>query len=344
MNIPEAVIQKFFRGACTDEEERQVRLYFIEYPGELEKYMTEESWEVTSDYPMPDALTASMLKRIETETSLRVFRMKPMQWVAAAAVAVLLAGGFLLWQVFPGKQRAMVAAAGIKKDSLVKQENTSRDTMFIAMQDGSSVTLEPNSSVAYYQPFRNNSRDLYLKGNGLFRVKNSKVQPFTVHTAQVATTALGTSFRVREDKGGKVSVRLYSGKVKVQAVSTEGKGLNSSAVTYLDPGQELVVAVNGNPIVRTFDERPAMKATTEKKAVTAPAVVTFKDEPLNSVLAQLQRSGSIRIRFSEEDVADMTFTGVYNPAKETADNFLETLVLLNGLTIRKENNIYYINR
>ena len=308
MNIPEAVIQRFFRGECTDEEERQVRLYFIERPGELEKYMTEESWEATSNYPMPEALTASMLKRIETETSLRIFRMKPMQWAAVAAVVVLLAGSFWLWQMLPGKQQAVVADVSVKKDSLVKHENGSRDTLFIAMQDGTTITLEPNSSVAYYQPFRNNSRDIYLKGDGLFRVKNSKVQPFTVHTAQLATTALGTSFRVREDKNGKVSVRLYSGKVKVQAVLPEGKGLDSSAIAYLDPGQELVIAGNGDPIVKVFNERTAVKTVAEKKAAIASAVVTFKDEPLKNVLSQLQRGGNIRIRFNDVEVGAMTFT------------------------------------
>lgn len=343
MNIPEAVIQKFFRGECTGEEERQVRLYFIEHPEELEKYMTEESWERIGDHPMPEELTASMLKKIESATSLRVFRMKTLQWVAAAAVVLLVAGSFVLWQVSPVKEQVVTAHVAVK-DSMVKRENGSEDTLFIAMADGSSITLGPKSSVSYYQPFRNNSRDIYLKGDGLFRVKNSKVQPFTVHTAQVATTVLGTTFRVKEDRGGKVSVRLYSGKVKVQPVLRSGKRVDSNSIVYLNPGQELLVVNDSHPIVKAFSEQGPAKVATEKKVAPMAVAVTFTDEPLKNVLTQLQRSGGMRIRFNEGELADMTFTGIYNPAKETAESFIETLVLLNGLTVRKENNIYYISR
>lgn len=343
MNIPEAVIQKFFKGECTGEEELQVRLYFIEHPGELEKYMTEESWEQTSDYPMPEELTTSMLHKIESATSLRVFRMKPLQWAAAAAVVVMLAAGYLLWQPSLVKEPVMAVHVAAK-DSLVKHENRSGDTLFIAMEDGSTITLEPKSTVSYYQPFRNNSRDIYLKGNGLFRVKNSKVQPFTVHTAQLATTVLGTTFRVKEDKGGKVSVRLYSGKVKVQPVLRAGQSLDSNRIVYLNPGQELMVVNDSHPIVKAFSEQGAVKGVTEKKAAPLVMALHFTDAPLKEVLAQLQRGGGIRIRFNEEELTDMTFTGSYNPAKETAGSFLETLVLLNGLTLKTENNIYYISR
>lgn len=343
MNIPEAVIQKFFKGECTGEEERRVRLYFREHPDELEKYMTEESWEATSNYPMPEELSAQMLKKIEAETSTGVARMRPWKWAAAAAVLVL-GGSLLLWQS-SSRQGPVTASVAVEKttDSVVSKQNYSADTLVLALSDGTTMVLEPGSKVEYHQPFKDNRRDIYLQGNALFRVKNSRKRPFTVHAGHTSTTALGTVFSVHEGQSGSVNVKLYSGKVKVQARARAAK--DSSQVVFLAPGQELVLASQSSePLVRAFGERKLVKVDNSKKVILAMAEMQFTDEPLLEVFKRLETNNHLQIRFNEADLQDMSFTGVYQPTKETAESFLETVALLNGLTVKKEKNIYYINR
>jgi ferric-dicitrate binding protein FerR (iron transport regulator) len=346
MNIPETVILKFFRGECNEEEEQQVKLYFIKHPGELEKYMTEESWGETSGYPMPDGLSSGMLEKIEAKTYRPVAVKMHTKWMAAAAVVLLMLGAGWVWQRNVHKD-ALTAAADTKKvtdtiPTFTTRTNNTENVMKIRLKDGSMVELEANSSLSFYEPFRNNRRDLYLQGNALFRVATNKVQPFTVHAGNTATTALGTVFRVQDNKKGKVQVRLYSGRVMVKPVST---GPDSSAVVYLNPGQEVVYDNKGSvPLVKAFVEEKEVEAAARRKNGEATATLTFTNEPLKTIFEKLQKNKHIIIRYNDMELQDMSFTGIYVPGKETVDSFIETIALLNGLSVKKEKNIYYINR
>jgi ferric-dicitrate binding protein FerR (iron transport regulator) len=345
MNIPETVILKFFRGECNEEEEQQVKLYFIKHPGELEKYMTEESWGETSGYPMPDALSSGMLEKIEAKTYRPVAVNMHTRWMAAAVVLLMVGAGWLWQHAGNAHKDPLMAAADTEKvtdtiPAFATRTNNTENVRKIRLKDGSMVELEANSSISFYEPFRNNRRDLYLQGNALFRVATNKVQPFTVHAGNTATTALGTVFRVQDNKKGKVQVRLYSGRVMVKPVST---GPDSSAVVYLNPGQEVLYADHGGmSLVKAFAEKKtAVLADNKGVQVTA---LSFTDESLKRIFEKLQKNKGVVIRYNDQDIQDMSFTGNYSPAKETIDSFIETIALLNGLSVKKEKNIYYINR
>jgi hypothetical protein len=94
-----------------------------------------------------------------------------------------------------------------------------------------------------------------------------------------------------------------------------------------------------------------VKAFAEKKAVVLAdnkgiqlTALSFTDESLKRIFEKLQKNKGVVIRYNDQDIQDMSFTGNYSPAKETIDSFIETIALLNGLSVKKEKNIYYINR
>src|SRR5699024_6685187 len=68
------------------------------------------------------------------------------------------------------------------------------------LPDGSKVILNSNSSISYTDGFAKDKRELTLQGEGFFQVTKDPARPFTVHTGNIATTALGTSFNVRHHK------------------------------------------------------------------------------------------------------------------------------------------------
>jgi ferric-dicitrate binding protein FerR (iron transport regulator) len=350
MNIPETVILKFFRGECNEEEEQQVKLYFIKHPGELEKYMTEESWGETSGYPMPDALSSGMLEKIEAKTYRPVAVKMRARWMAAAAVILLTLGaGWLVQHAGTGKEDKLLTAANTKKvtdtlPALTTRTNNTEKVVEIRLKDGSIIELEAKSSISFQEPFRDNRRDLYLQGNALFRVATHKEMPFTVHAGNTATTALGTVFRVQENKKGMVQVRLYSGRVMVKPIRQTRTINDSSAIVYLNPGQEVLYADNGSmPIVKAFVAQKAAAAPADNKGIQLTAL-SFANESLKRIFEKLQKNRGVVIRYNDQDIQDMSFTGNYSPAKETVDSFIETIALLNGLSVKKEKNIYYINR
>jgi ferric-dicitrate binding protein FerR (iron transport regulator) len=350
MNIPETVILKFFRGECNEEEEQQVKLYFIKNPGKLEKYMTEESWAETSSYVMPGSLTADMLEKIESKTYKPVVVKMNHKWMAAAAVLVVILGAAWIWQQESGKVDRKLAAKikttdGDVQGAFVTRTNTTGSVMQVGLKDGSVIELEAGSSISFHEPIINNRRDLFLQGNALFRPVTNKTQPFTVRAGNTATTALGTVFRVQEDKNGRVQVRLYSGRVMVKPVATQSQGNDSSVMVYLNPGQEVVFDNKVSmPLVKAFTEKTEMEAAACRKSGEATATLKFSNEPLKVIFEKLQKNKHIIIRYNDAELQDMSFTGIYVPAKETVDSFIETIALLNGLSVKKEKNIYYINR
>src|SRR5690606_12857021 len=71
--------------------------------------------------------------------------------------------------------------------------------------------------------FAKDKRELTLQGEGFFQVTKDPARPFTVHTGNIATTALGTSFNVRHHKSDSISeISLVTGKVRLGIQGKEG--------------------------------------------------------------------------------------------------------------------------
>jgi ferric-dicitrate binding protein FerR (iron transport regulator) len=110
-------------------------------------------------------------------------------------------------------------------------------------QDGTTVKLFSGSVIRYPVNFSEDSREVYLKGEGFFEVKRDTNRPFTVKTNTLMTTALGTSFNIQTyENGSKCNVSLVTGKVRVEML----KNSNGMANTvFLEPGEEAVIKFDG---------------------------------------------------------------------------------------------------
>jgi len=92
----------------------------------------------------------------------------------------------------------------------------------ILLPDGSSVTLNANSTLQYTGNWNNKDvREVWLKGEAFFEIKKTGTngtpqvpQKFRVHTAELAVEVLGTSFDIR-DRRGVTEVVLASGSIEL---------------------------------------------------------------------------------------------------------------------------------
>lgn len=85
----------------------------------------------------------------------------------------------------------------------VERVNESGHVLKIQLDDGTVVNLENNSRLKYKRSYENDSsRDVYMLGEAFFTVTKNPFKPFIVHSNEVFTEVLGTSFRVkaREDE------------------------------------------------------------------------------------------------------------------------------------------------
>ncbi|MDH7461031.1 FecR family protein [Chitinophagaceae bacterium 26-R-25] len=341
MQMSNRLIEKFLSGDCTEEEMEIVIAHFKNDPDAFVQYLTEKSWETFQ----PDAKVAvpseKMLQQIDG--SIRTATVKKMNpvWIAAASV-IIIAGVFSLYKLaMPVEKNELANDDGpkievfsTKQDVLKTIANNTSKASSHALPDGSVVKLGANSSISFDEHFTNNKRDIFLKGEAVFTVAKDKARPFTVHSHTVAVTALGTVFDVNDRSPERAIVHLYSGKIVIRKEKDIAGNFND---VYLTPGQ--LYQLNKDNLVAIVSETPKVKATTVLPKVKS--VLNFNKQSIAEILTQLQKEYKLTIDYNEDVIKNMDFTGTYDPSNATVESFLETLCLLNDLTLTKTNDHHF---
>lgn len=150
----------------------------------------------------------------------------PRSLVRVAAMLVLMVGaGWLIYTVADGGDQMMVASS----DKVLKH----------VLPDGSTVTLNKNSTLAYNGKFEGKTRNVTLTGEAFFDVTPDKSKPFIIDAGNSSVTVVGTSFNVKNRKDI-TEVIVESGIVEVAK--------KQKAVRLL-PGQKATVsAMNDAPV------------------------------------------------------------------------------------------------
>ncbi|MBT33209.1 MAG: hypothetical protein CMO01_26405 [Thalassobius sp.] len=110
--------------------------------------------------------------------------------------------------------------------------------LLVTLPDGSSIKLNSNTLIKFRKDF-NNKREVYLEGEAFFDVAENPEKPFTVNARGLLTTALGTSFNIRnfaEDE--QVTVMLATGKVVVEDLK------DTTNIHFLNPTEQLTYNTN----------------------------------------------------------------------------------------------------
>lgn len=114
------------------------------------------------------------------------------------------------------------------------------ETRKLLLPDGSEATLNGSTTITYPERFDGSRRDVLLMGEATFKVAKDADKPFTVSSADVDVTALGTCFNVKAyPVHGNVEATLLEGSVRV----AYGKVAFTDSVAgskVLSPGDQLV--------------------------------------------------------------------------------------------------------
>ena len=344
MKITEEQIRRYFNNECDTQERQAISDYFIRHPEVLKKYLTEQSWE---NYEARQALPKEISKKILTAIRTNTYeaqrrRIIRRSWTAAAAILLLITGG--IWYTQTDKPQPVKTIAATKPAPAVapvryqRSYNSTNKTLSLVLEDSSLVQLSPNSELVYPVPFLHDKRSIVLKGEARFDVAKDQARPFTVYAGQLVTTALGTVFSISAFEGKNVRVHLLSGKVRVEADSVlTAKGIKS---TILLPGQQLQLNNLQQMVVTNVKERMrrnAIPVPATVKTQTVSQMMVFHNETLESIFNRLAEQFKTNIQFMPEQLAGMTFTGKFDPEKESLFEFIQTISLLNNLSAVNEN-------
>jgi transmembrane sensor len=164
----------------------------------------------------------------------------------------------------------------------------------ISLPDGSQATL--GGATALTVSYTARQRTVVLNsGEAFFEVRPEPGRPFVVQTPSGQVAAVGTAFNVRTD-GHTLRVTVSNGSVEiVTRVATAQPRMRLAA------GQQAVLRPNDAPVTEAIDPHVVTAWTT--------GTLKFIDEPLDSVIAAVNRYSPTRIEIKGGGVGNLRYTG-----------------------------------
>ncbi len=202
----------------------------------------------------------------------------------AAIIAFLILSGLSILLVHPKSKISHVAS---QNNDWVIKKNPLGQKSTIFLSDGSEVVLNSGSSIKYIEDFTEHDRTLYLEGEAFFTVNKDTLRPFRVHSGELITEALGTTFNIRAyPEEATISVALESGKVQI----TQLKGMNTSLT--LAPGHQIKFdQANGESIVIPFDSREILSWKS--------GIIYFKNSSEQQVFSRLEKWYGVKFQINK---------------------------------------------
>jgi transmembrane sensor len=311
----------------------------------IDEYLSEDEWKQyldSSDAGRNNELPDDNYKPVYKATLLKTKRTQTFYKSFGIILLLCLCGSayyFLYRNTLP--QPAQMAA--------YDHTNESGGTERVNLPDGTQVLLFANSKISYGNTYNTASRDIHLEGSAEFQVFKDDSKPLTVYCRDIATTAIGTRFRV-DGWGQSAFVHLYEGKVKVRDTANSVSPvypLPGEALAYhIDEKRFIAVDINGVPLVKQVTA-----SRTIKKKIALPSKVTdpvsnrtylnFQNQALSDMFDYLAVQYNVEIRYPT-DVALATNMLVSVDVNQPVHLMLENICRTIGMKVRASGDSLYI--
>ncbi len=185
--------------------------------------------------------------------------------------------------------------------------------------DGTKITLNAGSKLKYPSDSDSKVREVYLEGEAYFDVAKDLTRPFVVHSRNISTTVLGTSFDVYAyPEENEIKISLVEGNVKVSKTINK----KNEDLIVLNPEQQLIYSIDeGISRVKKFDEQEA--------AGWKDNVLKFNNEPLQKALVKLERFYGVKFELAKKSAANVKITA--NFKGDSFHTVAEVIKKLTGL-------------
>jgi transmembrane sensor len=294
------MLEKYLDGSCSPEEE----IYVSEW---VEKQNRREMVELS------DIEKHNTEKRIwanvksKTFVGQRIFSRAPqyfrlLGYAAAASIALF---AFMFWYQQASPERFLGTEALANKMD-VEIKNTSDKKQDVHLEDGSLVILEPQSTLSYHGHFGEKVRRVYLQGTAFFNIKRDTTKPFLVHTSNIITEVLGTSFKITTNPKNKdIEVAVLTGKVLVY--ENQKSEAHTKRSVLLTPNQKVQYSQSDAQLTPEIVENPVSIG-----AKPAKPDLIFEDAPLTQVIDSLKKMYNLEIIIANNDLKKCLLTADLN--------------------------------
>lgn len=179
----------------------------------------------------------------------------------------------------------------------------------LVLGDGTQVWLNSKSELKYPVAFIADKREVYLQGEGFFKVAYNKSRPFCVYSDNSAVSVYGTEFNFMS----------YSDEKLEQITLVEGKvGVNiNGEQRLLEPGQQAEVHVASSTVT-------VKEVNTELYTSWTGGELIFENMPLHELAKKLSRWYEVDFFFANQNVTQKRFTGIIS--KKSKFEFFMSLI------------------
>lgn len=214
---------------------------------------------------------------------------------------------------------ALVFTNKLSKPEMILVASLSNEQKEVILPDQSKVFLNANSSIEYPEDFNGDTREVKLEGEAFFEITKDAEHPFIIHTQEVYTKVLGTSFNILARKNSsQIVVSVKTGKVEV--------GLKGSKVN-LEPGYEAKVDLTNRTLNKSLSSSDNYLSWKTKE-------MYFNDVTIEYLISFLSSYYNVTITANKE-LLPCHFTGNFNNASLT--DILNVLGLSNGIKYTIDN-------
>lgn len=225
------------------------------------------------------------------------FRRSWLQIAAAASVIAVIG-----WQLLapprkmPGVRWGLADVAG--EQPWIEKQNATAAPLLITLDDGSVISLDPQSKISYPPRFTGGKREVALSGEAFFEVSRDPSRPFLVYANETVTEVLGTSFRVQaRNDASNVIVAVHSGRVSVFTKTDYERGPADPKRSglVLSPNQQAVFAREQAQLTRTLVKTPLVLGHADLRLS-----FDFDNTPVSEVFRTLSEAYGLEIVYDSE--------------------------------------------
>ncbi len=167
------------------------------------------------------------------------------------------------------------------------------ETREVALPDGTTVTLNELSNLTFDANFT--ARNVEFHGEALFAVAKDPSRTFTVSNDITRVSVLGTQFNINSDReSGKIEVAVLEGKVKLEAVD------QPTNFVFLERNDLGSYSINSKELIKTT-------TNAENSIGWKTLVLDYESQPLNRVIADLEKIYKIKFVYTDERIGNCTY-------------------------------------
>ncbi|QCR22738.1 FecR family protein [Pontibacter sp. SGAir0037] len=332
------LLDRFYEGKCSPEELQQVLTWFqsneITPEQELDLNFVWQEAEQT-DIPInhshdPKKLFLKLKEQLKETTdsddcapdehqALVIKLHQPLFWLKA--VAAVLLPLCLVWAFI-----AYTSTLKTKSPTIVSVTTKPGIRKTIKLADGSTIILNAGSKITYPKDFTPHTREIKLWGEAFFEVAKDSLRPFIVHTGNISTKALGTSFNINYSQENNLAIALATGLVEI----TKEKPELNKRMSLLIPGQQLYYDHHSDKYQVASYNRTEVLGWQQ-------GILYFKKADMKQIVRKLENWYGVTIEvdtYGEKDTS-WNYTGEYH--NETLDKVLEGIGFVKDFTHQETN-------